>query len=506
MKLLRITTSDSQANFDNILKSDLIVEPNSKIALSNASFTNSFPEVYVDENNDTISYNLGIGPKICEIAHNTYYGTTSSGLLLLQEIYTKMNSKLTLAGKEFGAEWKLYQEAAAIRAKVIIWGYDFNDEDFSFGDNAVISGNDGDTNRVISSTVASEDMASRCVSTYPLSRGSGVFRSKINILSDNASGLKDNGFEMILSTTSDNLDVPNLSTEQNKYSIRIEKVGTGAVTSFKYMYRDGTGSYKDPAVTPQNFAQTDGLPNANNDVIEINISEGKINGVVYQASSTKTLFSVPYDGLEYLYPIIVVYGATANCGLYNTRVTLRSTFNESNTLNNDLYNSKHNIDDGLLALRADVPLPPAERPGTITLDLSKAKTIAKFLGFDIGTDNYVFKRPNARSVATFSAEEGGFTYESADSYVVEFQSTQLDSYDGFSQGRYSILKVIPNTTTNADNRRINYESSNLEFIDLNNRNTLTLRNIRARVLKSDLTAVNTVHLSVLTLLIKNENE
>ena len=502
MKLLRLTTSDGQCNFDNILKSDLIVGQNSKIALSNASFTNSFPELYVDENNDTISYNLGPSEKTCEIAHNTYYGTTSSGLLLLQEIYTKMNSKLTLEGKEFGAEWKLYQEAAAIRAKVKIWAYDFNDKDYSKSGTISISGTDTDTNRVISSSVASVDMSSRCVSSYALSRGSGVFRGKINILSDNTSGLQDNGFEMILSTSSDNLDVPNLSTEQNKYSIRIQPDGTG----FKYMYRAGTGSYEDPAITPENFGQTDGLPDANNDVVEINISEGKVNGVVYQASGSQTLFSVPYDGNEHLFPIIIMYGASANCGLFNTRATLRHTFIDDDTLNADLYNSKNNVDDGLLSLRTDIPLPPALRPGTITLDMSKAKTIAKFLGYDIGTDNYIFKRPNARDVATFSAEEGGFTYESADSYVVEFQSSQLESYDGFSHGRYSILKVIPNTTTNSDNRRINYEASNLEFIDLSNRNPITLRNIRARVLKSDLTPVNTVHLSVLTLLIKAENE
>ena len=48
MKLLRITTNNQECNFDNILNTDLIVNPNSKIALSNASFTVQYPTVEIN--------------------------------------------------------------------------------------------------------------------------------------------------------------------------------------------------------------------------------------------------------------------------------------------------------------------------------------------------------------------------------------------------------------------------------------------------------------------------
>ena len=100
MKLLRITTNNQECNFDNILNTDLIVNPNSKIALSNASFTVQYPTVEINKDNDTISYNITAtepaNKKTCILTHGDYIGTTSSGLLLLQDMSIKMNSKLTL--------------------------------------------------------------------------------------------------------------------------------------------------------------------------------------------------------------------------------------------------------------------------------------------------------------------------------------------------------------------------------------------------------------------------
>ena len=74
----------------------------------------------------------------------------------------------------------------------------------------------------------------------------------------------------------------------------------------------------------------------------------------------------------------------------------------------------------------------------------------------------------------------------------------LESYDGFISGRKSILASVPNPN-NGD--RVVYEPNNLNYIALNNANTVSLRNIRATILYQDYTPVITVGLSVLNVLI-----
>lgn len=495
MKLLRLTTNDSECNFDNILNSDLIINPNSKIALSNASFTVQYPTIHINKENDTIKYNItdsdSTKEKTCVLLHGDYVGTTSSGLALLQDMSVKMNSKLTLDGKEFGSEWKVFQTTGTIEIQFQCFGNDFLSDDWDFQGSTDISGNDGDADRTLGmSTGASSDsdMSNRVVSKYKLGRGSSVFRGKIGELVSTGTDNPNNGFELVLVPDSvDDLGTPDLTSEQHKYSISVVASGTG----FKYMYRDGTGTEKDPSLAPANFVGG----NANNDVVEINISEGKLNGVVYQNTGTpetKTLFSVDYDGLEGLYPVYVFYGDLTSTKLLNPKTTLREGFSSSSP--------------SLFTSQLGVPNPPSQRRSTVKLDMSNCQSLAKFLGFDQGTNNYVYSRPNSREIASFISEIGTFTYEYSDSYVVEYQSTQLESFDGFSKGQYSIIKVIPNNTSSIDDRKVNYDSNTLDFINMGNRDRMTVKNIKARILRSDLRPLETTHMSVMTLLIKDENE
>ncbi len=82
----------------------------------------------------------------------------------------------------------------------------------------------------------------------------------------------------------------------------------------------------------------------------------------------------------------------------------------------------------------------------------------------------------------------------------------LDSYDTYKKGRGNILKVFPNPSTTVDNRQCQYESNTLDFIDLRNKEDITLRNIKARILNSDYSDISTLDMSILTLYIKDENE
>ena len=91
--------------------------------------------------------------------------------------------------------------------------------------------------------------------------------------------------------------------------------------------------------------------------------------------------------------------------------------------------------------------------------------------------------------------------DTADSFVVEMLSLDLDSYDSKTQGRRSILATVPKTE--GVDGTIVYEANYPTFIDVRNKNPVALRNIRLRILKSDLSPIVITGTATLTLLIQN---
>ena len=88
---------------------------------------------------------------------------------------------------------------------------------------------------------------------------------------------------------------------------------------------------------------------------------------------------------------------------------------------------------------------------------------------------------------------------------MELLSLNVDSYDGFTSGRKNILAVVPQleqSNTASNENVVIYEPPYPVFLDLRNDAPITLRNIRARVVYSDGSAVVTNALSVMSLLFK----
>ena len=59
MKLIRLQTDDSHCVFDNSFNTDIIVEPNAKIALQNVAIVKDPARVNITLVNNTIKYKLG---------------------------------------------------------------------------------------------------------------------------------------------------------------------------------------------------------------------------------------------------------------------------------------------------------------------------------------------------------------------------------------------------------------------------------------------------------------
>ncbi len=504
MKLLRITSEDPNGNFDNILNTDLIIKPYSQIALTNASFKNNFPTLDINSNNDSITFNTGTGNHTAQLTHSEYIGTESDGLKLLQDMTSNLNAQLSLTGKEFGGQFKCEKTGGKIQIGYVISPFEWSDFDHQEAGGWTISGTSADASRIATnnSGAAVGNDSVRSISEFPITKGAGCFRTQINTLVQD--GTANNGFRMVLSPSDpDDFNTPDLTAEQDKYSISCIP-DPSDLTLFKYVFRNGDGNTQDllnagAKVRPQPPTQ-DGAGNASptNDLVQLSVEGGSVVGKVFQTIAgtltTFTAFSVVYDA-EDLYALSIIKGQAAQTALYNPKITLKTDVSNSNAYISDGY-------DGL----GVVPLPPTIRRSTFTLDLSACIPLAEFLGYERqATAGFVFTRPNYTTTATF---QGGENYQLnlSESYVVQFQSANLESFDGFLKDRFSILKVIPNVNQNTDDRICNYESSSLLFIDLNNSTSMSLRNIRARILNSRLESIRTSDLSVLTMVIKEKNE
>ena len=88
-----------------------------------------------------------------------------------------------------------------------------------------------------------------------------------------------------------------------------------------------------------------------------------------------------------------------------------------------------------------------------------------------------------------------------DSIIVELLNIDLKSYDSLDNKRRSILAVIPNLNENVFGKII-YDVNYPLYISVRNENPIYLRNIRARVLNSDLSPITLRGRAVMTILLK----
>ena len=127
----------------------------------------------------------------------------------------------------------------------------------------------------------------------------------------------------------------------------------------------------------------------------------------------------------------------------------------------------------------------------------KAQNLANFLGFSNLNSGF----QTATSVYVYRADKLFRLSYIPDSIIVELLNIDLKSYDSLDNKRRSILAVIPNLNENVFGKII-YDVNYPLYISVRNENPIYLRNIRARVLNSDLSPITLRGRSVMTLLLK----
>merc|ERR1711991_1116319 len=88
-----------------------------------------------------------------------------------------------------------------------------------------------------------------------------------------------------------------------------------------------------------------------------------------------------------------------------------------------------------------------------------------------------------------------------ESYVLELHNLDMESFDSMTKQKRSIIGVIP---LNDINERVNYEAQYPRYINLNNKETMYLRNLNLRILNKELEPVDLTGNTQLVLSIEDD--
>ena len=483
MRLLRMTTTDPNCIFDTTLNQDLTIQPNAHLALKNLTVETD-NTIAINGANDRIEYQLvPANPvAVCHLTHRSYPDANQNALL--EDIQFALNKGLpvlmtngvgTIVGiqKNLGIQWRVLLEKTKV---VKIQFVQALSQDFgaSIYQPLFLSQN---LDRTAAGVYSKTDLETNAYAANKLSlaKGWGIFRLKLSNFPAN------NGDVVLAGLTSKNPhDNPPSNATDFFTCIEIRDVATN------YNFFPPGGVVGDLGFAP-----------LNNDYVEFTIQQGRLKAYSYRndpALPRVEVLNVPYDGNTSYYPA-VCFAAAPVGGTSDPRIsTVRFTGDPFELPPTDDLPADEDF-TGLGAIR-----PTTQRRTTHQGYLAlPSPTVAAFLGYDQS------RFPASGTVAIGTTLElvgtNRFSLLSlADSFIVEMLNMELDSYDTSQLQRKNILMTIPE---DEQDQRLLYDTEYPIFISLKNKNPITLRNIRARVLREDYSPLTIVGQSTMTLLLEN---
>ena len=488
MKLFRLITEDANGVFNNTLNEDLVIPPDSKIALQSLSMETKNDVIIVDSSNDEISFQVSTGfPKVIQLTHATY--NKDNYFDLLDDIKNKFNeatgfdATTTPVRRNLGLEWICdVNPSKKISIEYRIGANGEHVADWNYNNTQVERVTDLTRNvwRRKPLTTGGNNNSGSVLFNHFISRGCSFIRGRTHKLvapTPTGTQAEANGYMIGLSSTNiSQLSPSDITDDMLTYGIHVA-YDSGGVARY-YTVLDGVLTQS--AITTPTYV---GAGDVNNDFQEVTINFDAIDFNVYKQSpaSNQLLASVPYPAGTKLYPFMVFRGTNASINLVRT---IPSPFSS-------IGDAVH-IDDGNLGS----PPVPQRNPSENYLQLNE--DLARFFGYNNP------RQPQVGFIVTvqhnYVANKAFDPEDLADSFIVELLNLKCDSYDGLLNQRKNILGVVPKS--NAGGTLI-YEMNNPIFIDLNNRSDILLRNLRVRVVKPDYSPISMLGQATMVVLLSS---
>jgi len=474
MRLIRLATTDTSAEFDNFFNTDILIPPKSKIALQNISFELNTGFYSTTAGNQTITYKFHEKDVVKTATLPIKQCELSQLHTLLKDMEVALNNALFSVGR--GVQWfvETQGDGIHIQCKVML-----------FANQPVLDTNLFATQNIplksinIAAAVPSGTLPTgntRYIAyNNKWSRGTPSFYTQI-YNNANTAGVKN--FRMcLLSTNARSSMKQEILDTDIAFAIECRRSGENY-----YVKTPAHEDFQETATNPKATNAVSGAISADNyltnDVVQMNIMQGIVKGTVTQKKDGTNgfgdpivLFECPYAN-EDLCPVLIFFGSMGGNTSINHTQTLVTL---DNVLLTDL-DSDHN----------NPPHTPQDQ--NITLP----KPLAKSLGFTNSMQNF-----SQVKFINFIGDVSIAFLEEA--FIVMLRDLKCESFDGLVNKRSNIIAVV--SANPSSSGQVNYEVANLVFIDLNNAQPLTIRNLKARVLTNDLQPIAVSGSSTMTLLL-----
>ena len=498
MKLLRLTSEDITGLYKSDFNSHLEIKPYSKIALQSVS-AGAYPiRLDVDINNNELFVQWGDSDYTRDTVNLDLVSYNSGNYRdLLDDIQnkcnevTKFDSGVTNSSqnnKTLGLEWAAYLDST----KHVNIGY-------KTGATKEYESEWEQTGTIVRSPLgvwANNGASTPAVNNYIgfpqyISRGCGSIHCRIN----NIGVTSGQGFAIGL--TRDYLALQNntFNIKDLDYGLTVYSPANSGLLQYGNIVKGEIFAQ----LTPVGFL---GVGNVNNDSMQVRINGKYIEFNVYNEVGGKLPFTTGHDEVyttgEQLYPVCIFFGEQTDTSLSFLRITPSPYFpSASNLLSTELLN------EGIGLGAPPKPIAGVKSKNYINFLSAELST---FLGFNS------MRRPQSGVFdvvfPTFVAERAFNTPEFADTYMIQMLNLSVESYDSYSKNnqggqRQNILAVLPSTSTTGS---FVYEPSYPTFLDLDNKEHISLRNLKMRIIYGDYSPIAAKGVGSIILMIKDKDE
>ena len=496
-KLIKLNTFDNNAVFDTNFNDEIIIEPYSEIAFHSISMKRNNARLVVDAFNDGISFQISqtAGLKTIFIDHDTYSKVHKEHLF--KQLNERGNALLSVNNpKELGTELKFSIDNSGkflYQALHLSYGNICSNSSQTSPNNS-FNGltNASNITKREAGAVTGLLKDNYIYSKIPFTKGAGVARLKINNLVQPADPAEPNGFGVGLTTEVSKLSDGTITFEDLDYAI-----ATGTSPAQNYRVKMPTTATFTNTTEPVGFS---GAGHTNNDVFGVQLSGGTIRLMVHHNNNVNTILQFePYDATKTYYIVYFIEGAPTNSsfskGLFNI-----TPYDHSPSAETHIEIGEEEV----TSLTAPKPPRTNSRDTNYIFRMPNDATAEYFGHVNINhqsngaVQNFELQAPNIFSNS-----------QDSDNYLVEMLNiNSLDCYDSFINQKMNLLAVIPVSERIIDNITglIQYSDNYPTFISMNNKNKLSLRNIKARVLTADHQQIVTDGLSSLNIVIRNKRE
>jgi len=465
MKLIRLTQSPSGTNdsdlciFNSTINEDMIITPDSQIALQNISFeVLQLPLVITATNNRIVISINGTYTATVELTENEYKVEQFETFIF--DFLLTLNAGLTFTATVLGTEFDVYLNNANF-LRINLQRGDIGTSNLELKN---ISENAGVYSRSIIGTGNDAFLFGRT----PMARGAGYFRARIPNVPIH------NGMILGLTNVAKSSSTATIGIADIKYGIRVN-------SSHYFTIVDGVETQVAGPVAP-----------SNNDIIEVHVDLGDI--VIGYYTALDTIINELVNVADYrtladtknLYPCLVIEGSAADNNQVDEVVFAASPYDDG---------------DGIYSSSTSLLAAPQPYTGEYNWSLTfETLEIAQNFGFPNQTTPTI---NNTIDDGILRAPKKFDQNNHHDHFVIQIDNLKLKTYDDEIAGRLNILAV---TSESDENLIFRFRPPYPLFLDIDNNQTQTMRNIKMKVLDENLDIITTVGKSQATLLFKDKNE